>query len=167
MVGHWAAQTLHWRGATVIFAGKHDERLALFGGKRGRHLVNVTKEPLGDAVEELAPRGLHLLVDTVGVLQTVRDCLPFMRQDGHIVSAGFNRTDSLLDVQKLRFGEQTFYSPSGWQKKRMDEALALIAAGYLDTASLITHRFPVDEAARAWRLILDRTEPVLGVILTW
>ncbi|MCP4644257.1 MAG: hypothetical protein GY851_27690, partial [bacterium] len=68
---------------------------------------------------------------------------------------------------RLRFGELTFYAPSGWQQRRMDETLAFIASGQLDTLGLITHRFPVEQAADAWKLIEERTEPVLGVVLTW
>ncbi len=167
MVGHWAAQTLHWRGASVILAGKHDERLAFFPSGQRRHHINIAKEDLVAKGRELAPEGVKVLVDTVGSLPTIMQCHQLMAHNGHIVSAGFNGTDSMLDVQKLRFGELAFHAPSGWQQQRMDETLALIASGHLDTESLITHRFPVDQAPEAWKLICERKETVLGVLLTW
>jgi len=167
LVGHWAAQTLHHRGANVILAGRHDDRLALFAGDERRQRVNTRQQDLVSAVSKRAPEGLQVLVDTVGSLSTVLACHPLMRHDGHIVSAGFNGADSLIDIQKLRFGELTLHSPSGWQQQRMDKTLELIAAGHLETEKLITHRFPVERAADAWKLILERTEPVLGVLLTW
>ena len=58
-------------------------------------------------------------------------------------------------------------------------SLALIASGHLETEPLITHSFPVERAADAWKLIQERTEPAeegaslrsdapfLGVLLTW
>ena len=49
----------------------------------------------------------------------------------------------------------------------MDETLRMIAGGYLETLPLITHHFPVAQAADAWKLIESKTEPVLGVILDW
>ena len=49
----------------------------------------------------------------------------------------------------------------------MDQTLHLITAGYLQTLPLITHSFPVAEAAKAWALIESKSEPVLGVILEW
>ena len=167
MVGHWAAQTLHWRGATTILAGKHDERLAFFPAGKRRHHINIAKEDIVARAREIAPHGITVLVDTVGSIPTVLQCHPLMCHNGHIISAGFNGTESMLDIQKLRFGELSLHSPSGWKQQRMDETLALIASGHLDTASLITHRFPVDQAPEAWQLILDRTETVLGVVLTW
>lgn len=167
MVGQWAAQTLHWRGANVILAGKHDDRLAFFIGKDRRYTVNTTKKDLLDAVRALTPEGVHILIDTVGPVANILRCHPLMRYNGHIVSAGFNGADSMLDIQRLRFGELTLHSPSGWEKKRMDDTLDLVVRGALETEFLITHRFPVGRAADAWRLIIERTEPVLGVLLTW
>ena len=167
LVGHWAAQTLHWRGAHTILAGKHSDRLALFGLRPGRAIVNITQEDLVGAVRALAPSGVDVLVDTVGSIPTILECHELMRCNGHIVSAGFNGANSLLDIQKLRFGELTLHSPSGWEKRRMDETLALVVNGHLETEPLITHRFPAERAADAWKLILDRAEPFLGVVLTW
>jgi threonine dehydrogenase-like Zn-dependent dehydrogenase len=167
MVGQWAAQTLHWRGADVLLAGKHDDRLAFFGESGRRRCVNVSSGDFAGIVRERATSGIDILIDTVGSLPTILACHPLMRPNGHIVSAGFNGTDSLLDIQKLRFGELTLHSPSGWEKRRMDDTLQLIADGALETERLITHRFPVERASEAWKLILDRPKPVLGVLLTW
>lgn len=167
MVGHWSAQTLHWRGATVILAGKHADRLARFPQGSRRHHINMAACDFGAQIKRLAPGGLAVMVDTPGSIEAIRQCMPLMRHDGHIVSAGFHGTNSLFDIQQFRFGELTFYSPSGWQQRRMDETLALIASGHLDTLGLITHRFPVERAADAWDLILTKKEPVLGVILEW
>ncbi|MBN2310514.1 MAG: zinc-binding dehydrogenase [Candidatus Hydrogenedentes bacterium] len=167
LVGQWAAQTLHWRGASVILAGRHDDRLAFFPEGERRYPLNTTKSDLVSGVRAVAPSGVSVLVDTVGSIPTILECHPLMRHNGHIVSAGFNGLDSMLDVQKLRFGELSWHAPSGWQQRRMDETLALIASGHLKTEELITHRFPAERAAEAWKLIVERPEPVLGVLLEW
>jgi predicted dehydrogenase/threonine dehydrogenase-like Zn-dependent dehydrogenase len=56
-----------------------------------------------------------------------------------------------------------------WTENRNIEAfLDLIAADRIDVASLITHRFAIDEATRAYQLIAGETEqPYLGVLLTY
>ncbi len=167
MVGHWAAQTLQWRGAEVMLAGKHDERLALFPESHRGKRLNIRKSALEDAVKAWAPEGVQVLVDTVGSMESILAYWPLCRHNGHIVSAGFYGSNSVMDVQLLRFRELTFHAPSGWQQQRMDDTLALIATGHLQTEPLITHHFPVARAADAWDLIVKRTEPVLGVILDW
>ncbi|MBI5091712.1 MAG: zinc-binding alcohol dehydrogenase [Candidatus Hydrogenedentes bacterium] len=167
LVGHWTAQTLHQRGANVILAGRHADRLALFRDSPGRRCVNAATEDLAAAVRRLAPEGVHILVDTVGSIATIRELFPLLTHNSHIVSTGFHGADCLMDIQLLRFKECTLHSPSGWEKRRMDETLDWIAAGHLEVESLITHRFPVEKAAEAWELILDKSEPSLGVLLTW
>lgn len=167
LVGHWAAQTLAWRGADVVLAGRHDDRLARFAIGPGRHTVNATTSPWLDAVRQLAPDGVQIAVDTVGSVPALCDIMPLMKREGHFVSAGFYGTEDLLELQPLRGWELSVDLVSGWTASRMDETLALVANGTLQTLPLITHRFPVSQATDAWDLIESKSEPVLGVVLEW
>lgn len=167
LVGQWTAQTLVWRGARVLLAGRRHNRLALFAQGLGRHRVDTTTTDLAEAVKHTFPEGPHILVDTVGSVSTLRDLLPLIRRDGHIVSTGFHGTESMFDLQLLRLRECSVHSPSGWQSKRMDETRALIAVGHLQVEPLITHTFPVEAAATAWNLIMEKDASVLGVLLKW
>ncbi len=56
-----------------------------------------------------------------------------------------------------------------WTETRnMETFLRFVADRKLDLDSLVTHRFSIDEAARAYDLILGRAnEPFLGVLLTY
>lgn len=56
-----------------------------------------------------------------------------------------------------------------WTENRNIEAfLDLVAAKRIDVGSLITHRFAIDEAARAYELIAGETQqPYLGVVLRY
>jgi 3-hydroxyethyl bacteriochlorophyllide a dehydrogenase len=169
LVGHWAAQTLAWQGAEVIMLGRHEFRLGRLGIEGATTINQNATNPI-DALRRRfsdASDGIDILVDTVGDIQTVNDCLPLMASGGHIATAGFYGTEGMIDIQKLRYGEQTLHSPSGWKRERMDQTLKLIASGDLETNSLISHRFPARKAAAAWDLILNRREEFLGVVLEW
>jgi polar amino acid transport system substrate-binding protein len=56
-----------------------------------------------------------------------------------------------------------------WTEGRNLEAfLDLVAAGAVKTAPLVTHRFPVEEGERAYRLISgDAGEPYLGILINY
>lgn len=167
MVGHWAAQTLSLLGVRVMMLGRHADRLAKFPPAPTHFKVHEKEEDWPTVLAACFPEGLHILVDTVGSVTHLQAVLPFMVKHGQIVSAGFHGTDDRISLQDLRQRELSVHSVSGWTRERMDQTLRLIATGQLQTLPLITHRFPVQQAADAWNLIATRSEPVLGVILDW
>ncbi len=167
MVGLWTAQTLACRGSEVFLVGRHDERLRLFAHRPHSHTLNERKSDWKAYLTGHCPGKLQVAVDTVGRIDLLESVFPFMRRFGHIVSAGFYGTADRLSLQLPRYGELTIDLVGGWRRNRMDETLQMIAAGNLETLSLITHHFPVSRAADAWKLIESKSEPVLGVILDW
>jgi predicted dehydrogenase len=55
-----------------------------------------------------------------------------------------------------------------WTENRNMEAfLDLVAAGGVKPEVLTTHRFPIEQATDAMQLVLEGTEPYLGVVLTY
>ncbi len=55
-----------------------------------------------------------------------------------------------------------------WTERRNLEAfLDLIAQGRMQVQPLITHRFPIQDALKAYELILENREPYIGVILSY
>ena len=57
-----------------------------------------------------------------------------------------------------------------WTEQRnMAEFLRLVGAGRIDLAPVITHTFPIDQAAEAYRLVIDNpdNETFLGVLLEY
>ncbi|QHW30890.1 zinc-binding dehydrogenase [Paenibacillus rhizovicinus] len=166
LVGQWAAQTLHARGAAVCMLGRREDRLRLAeAGGYARPLHTRAVDP----AEELRSAGVSIgiVVDTVGSLETFRALQPLMKHDSHLVSAGYLGERGGIDIQTLREQEITLHTPSGWTTPRMDETIRGIAEGWLKTEPLITHRFPASEAAAAWQLITAKGSPCLGVILEW
>jgi 3-hydroxyethyl bacteriochlorophyllide a dehydrogenase len=163
LLGHWTAQTLLHRGAQVVMLGRHASRLAYLD-HRGQG-IDMTNSSINEVLSSREP--VSAVIDTVGSMQTVEQIVPYMGRDSHWVSAGFLGTTGIVDIQKLRLKEMTLHSPSGWTKPRMNETLKGLHDGWLRTESLITHRFPVEQADIAWQTILCQKQTCLGVILDW
>lgn len=167
LVGQWAGQALKQRGARVIMTGRHEYRLDMF--RRGDWGETVlVKEGVGvGEVGEVLKDPVDVLVDTVGDIGFYDEWLPSIQHGGTIVSAGFYGTADLLPIQRYRFKEVSFDLVAGITRERVDETLRWICDRRLDTLGLITHRFPAAEASKAWSLIANKSEPVLGVVLDW
>lgn len=55
-----------------------------------------------------------------------------------------------------------------WTEGRNQQAvLDLLGSGRLEVSDLITHRFPIASATSAYELIENRSEPYLGIVLTY
>ena len=55
-----------------------------------------------------------------------------------------------------------------WTEKRNMEAFqALVHSGRIDLAYLTTHEFPLEEALKAYDMIVNRSEPFLGIVLKY
>lgn len=167
LVANWTAQTLLHRGARVLVLGRHDDRLRWMPEETTQVNTKNGDASPEDAVREFAPGGAAVIVDTVGDMDSVLALFPLLGYESHIVSAGFYGVHGAIDIQKLRAKEITLHAPAGWTKERMDETLRGVSEGWLQTGRLITHRFPVERAAEAWRMIAERKEPCLGVVLDW
>jgi threonine dehydrogenase-like Zn-dependent dehydrogenase len=90
-----------------------------------------------------------------------------MAHGGTVVSAGFYGTADKIELQRYRFRELAFDLVAGLTRERLDATMEWIRTGRLETSRLITHRFPVAQAAEAWTLIESKREHVLGVVLDW
>jgi 2-desacetyl-2-hydroxyethyl bacteriochlorophyllide A dehydrogenase len=166
LVGHWTAQTLRHRGARVAIVGRHEERLQKFK-TQGGDLCLVQADDTVCQLRDWAPKGVEVVVDTVGSIASLEAMMELVQPGKHLVSAGFYGTQGAIDIQQMRARELTLHAPAGWARERMDDTLRLLAAGALETEPLITHRFPIQECSAAYDLILQRREPVLGVVFDW
>jgi 2-desacetyl-2-hydroxyethyl bacteriochlorophyllide A dehydrogenase len=167
LVGQWTAQTLVHRQAQTAVAGRHGDRLDRLPPAVERLTPPTNSTELAAKAKALFPAGLDAIVDTVGDMGAVHSLLPLIKRNGHLVSAGFLGEAGHIDIQQLRRRETTLHAPSGWHPDRMALTLEGIRNGWLQTESLITHRFPVSRVSEAWDMIMRRSEPFLGVVLDW
>lgn len=120
--------------------------------------------PMGLAVDAVRKKGRIVLVGVVG-LQLERK--PFYLKECEFVvscSYGPGRYDPLYEEKGID------YPPAyvRWTEQRnMQAVLDLMAAGGLDVAPLVSHRFPIERAEAAYELIEQGSEPYLGILLQY
>ena len=169
LVGQWAGQALASQGAKVVMVGRHADRLAKF--QRHGSIVRSGKDRGVADVQALKLGPIQVLVETTGDAALLDTYRPLMASSGHMVIAGFYPQMGAVDLQdmlqRFRNHEITFDLVSGGSRERISETLKWVADGRLDTLGVLTHRFPVEDAAKAWKLIESKSEPVLGVVLDW
>lgn len=164
LVGLWAAQTLQSRGMRVRLIGRHAHRLAKL--KPGKH-DQIDHLQSGRRVVDLGGEDPASVIDTIGDIDMLHAMTGRIRHGGDIVCAGFYPAADELHIRAIRARELTVHTPAGWASDRLRQTRDAIQAGVLDTESMITHQFPVEQAAEAYRVAADRSSQALGVILKW
>jgi len=191
VIGLLTVQLLRAQGCRVLAMDFDAARLAI-ARQLGAETVDLSsgEDPLALAATFSRERGVDAVIITAAtksnepVSQAARMC----RKRGRIVLVGVSGLElSRADFyeKELTFQVSCSYGPGRydpayedggqdcpvgfvrWTEQRNFEAvLDLMADGRLNVAPLISHRFPIEQAERAYDLITGR-EPSMGVILQY
>jgi NADPH:quinone reductase len=150
-------------GATVIAAASSEEKLAAAQAKGADHLVHYAREPFRDAVKRITDgRGADVVFDPVGgeVFENSLRCIAFGARIlviGFTGGIGLARTNLLLikgaSVLGVRAGEAARKNPA-LAEERLTTLLAWAAGGHVRPH--ISHRIPLEDCAKAMRLLIER-----------
>jgi predicted dehydrogenase/threonine dehydrogenase-like Zn-dependent dehydrogenase len=158
-------------GAEVVDLGKGEDPLAkaeVFSRGRGVDAVIVTaatksSEPMHQAAQMCRKRGRIVLVGVTG-LELSRDDF-FKKELTFQVSASYG--PGRYDPNYEDKGQDYPFAFVRWTAQRNFEAvLDMMADGRLNVRSLITHRFAVNDAERAYEVV-GGSEPSLGILLEY
>ena len=150
-------------GATVIAAASSEEKLAVARARGADHLVLYGREPFRDAVKRITDgRGADVVFDPVGgeIFENSMRCIAWGARIlviGFTGGIGLARTNLLLikgaSVLGVRAGEAVRRNPA-LGEERMRALYAWAEAGKVRPN--ISHRLPLEDYARAMRLLVDR-----------
>ena len=165
-IGLVTLQAAKARGATQIIATDVQQpRLELAAKLGATDTINARDGDAVERVRELSGGGVDVALETAGTVATVQQACAMVRMGGVVTLIGMpgelEFTMPVLDIicreYDLRgvFRYCNCYPP----------ALALLGAGRVDVKSLITHRFPLEQAKAAIDFAKDRKEVAVKVMV--
>ncbi|MGY3549812.1 NADPH2:quinone reductase [Bradyrhizobium sp. USDA 4472] len=162
-VGLAAVEIGKMLGANVIATASSDEKLAVAKSRGADHLVRYDREPFRDAVKRITDgRGADVVFDPVGgeVFENSMRCIAWgarLLVIGFTGGIGSAKTNLLLikgaSVLGVRAGEAVRKNPA-LGEIRLKALLTWAEEGRLRPN--ISHRLPLQDCAKAMRLLLDR-----------
>jgi predicted dehydrogenase/threonine dehydrogenase-like Zn-dependent dehydrogenase len=156
--------------ASTSIASEFRDLCAAHSRHRGVDAVLITADtpsstPVNLAAEIARDRGVVVAVGTVGM--AIERKLYYEKELEFRISRSYGpgRYDTAYEQKGLDY-------PLGYvrwtEARNMEAFLELIAGGQLQLRPLITHRFPVEQAHRAYELITGNSkESFLGVLITY
>ena len=150
-------------GATVIAAASSQEKLAVAQARGADHLVLYGTEPFRDAVKRITEgRGVDVVFDPVGgeIFENSLRCIAWgarLLVIGFTGGIGLARTNLVLmkgaSVLGVRAGEAVRRDPA-LGEVRLTALVAWAEAGRIRPN--VSHRVPLEDYAKAMRLLIDR-----------
>ncbi len=167
LVGQWAAQTFRARGCYVILCGRRPKRLHIAAQVSADEVVNDHEQSIEQIVAERFG-AVDVVDEAVGLIDNVELAFRLLRNDGHLVFNGYHpEGEHLMNIQWMHDKEITCHGMAGWTMERLAGTLRLIEQGRLKVRELITHEFAGAEADKAYRMMWDKTDDFLGILLKW
>ena len=162
-VGLAAVEMGKMLGATVIAAASSEDKLAVAQAKGADHLVLYGREPFRDAVKRITDgRGADVVFDPVGgeIFENSLRCIAWGARIlviGFTGGIGLARTNLLLikgaSVLGVRAGEAARKNPA------LGEVRLKALTEWAEVGKIrpnVSHRLPLENYARAMRLLIDR-----------
>ncbi|WP_133716799.1 bi-domain-containing oxidoreductase [Methylocaldum gracile] len=189
LLGQLTVQLLLANGCTVIGSDPDSYKLEL---ARESGAIAVLPEQLEEAAESLSKgQGVDASIITASAKDNgpVRAAAAVCRKRGRVIVVGavsMNLPREPFYLKEIDLRLSTSYGPGRhdrvyeekgvdypyayvrWTERRNMEAfLDLVQKRNLDLKRLTTHRFPIDRATDAYTLIMEETEPYLGIVLDY
>ena len=166
-VGLTTVQALKALGAgRVILVGTRASRLEL--GKRlgADHVINAAlADPVPAILELTTGAGADVTIECSGGLGVPQQCAEVTKRGGKIVVVAFYPDKVTFDLSAVVRKDISIFTSRGEGGNNVKRAVALAAAGKLRGAEMITHRFPLEEIAEAFRVVRERDGDPVKVVL--
>ena len=162
-VGLAAVEMGKMLGATVIATASSDEKLEIARARGADHLIRYDREPFRDAVKRITDgQGADVVFDPVGgeVFENSMRCINW---GARLLIVGFTGGIGLAKTNLLMIKGASVLGVRAGEAVRKDPALGKVRlAALLEWAEAgkirpnISHRLPLEDYARAMRLLIDR-----------
>lgn len=143
----------------IIVTNRGAERRALAESYGATHTIDPTGVNMADAVREITGgKGVDLSVLAIGVPELLQDALMCTKNLGRVSAfAGFPKgSTASIDANLIHYNEISVYGASNSGPFHHQRAVRLIESGKVDTASLVTHEFGLDQIHDALDVVANK-----------
>ena len=166
-IGNLVAQFCKARGAKrVLITDVSDLRLAKARECGIEHTLNVTKQPLGEAVKELfGKEGYQVGFEVAGVESSIRSLMATVEKGSDIVVVAVFAKDPALSMFHLGEHELRLVGSMMYRHEDYITAIDYVSRGIVNLKPLISNRFAFEEYDNAYKFIDSHRETSMKVIV--
>jgi 2-desacetyl-2-hydroxyethyl bacteriochlorophyllide A dehydrogenase len=153
-----------WGCGPILAIDRLPSRLKICEGLGADVVVNNTEDSAIERGAALCPDGFDVVMDMVGRRETLSDAAALARRGGTIVPVALPHQAIQFDFEPVYRKELRIVS-SRLYNGDFDTALAMIESGEANPKPIITHHFALEEAGRAFALLVQHPEQAIKIII--
>jgi 2-desacetyl-2-hydroxyethyl bacteriochlorophyllide A dehydrogenase len=162
-VGILAADAARSLGASRVIVAARGARLGVVE-EFGYEVFDTNARGGVDRFREMVPGGADVVLDAAGTPQTVPMALDMLARGGRCSTVGIPTEDVSMSLAALVLDELELVG-SRAVAGEMQATLDLIADNRIRAGKIITHRFPLEEFARALEVTDQRIDGAMKVVI--
>lgn len=149
----------------VVMAGTRDFRLEMAKNFGGDAAVNVRREDPVEAILKQYPDGVDAVFESSGTAKALESAFSVIKSNGSIVVFGIIAEKiKEFDPSFLYYKEPIIYGSKG-ASGAYGGAIALLEEKKLKILPMITHRFGLEDTAKAFRVFSDKISDALRIVI--
>lgn len=166
-IGNLVAQFCLARGAAkVLITDVSDLRLAKARECGIPYTLNVTKQPLKEAVKEIfGEEGFQVGFEVAGVESSIRSLMECMEKGSDLVVVAVFAKDPALSMFYLGEHELRLIGSMMYRHEDYQTAIDFVNRGIIHLEPLISNRFPFEQYDEAYQYIDSHRETTMKVII--
>jgi L-iditol 2-dehydrogenase len=151
----------------IILVGTRASRLEMGRRFGADHVINAREcDPVAAIQELTGGAGVDLAIECSGAIETPQQCAQVTKRGGKILVVAFYPQPVTLDLSAVVRSDITIYTTRGEGGNNVKRAVSLAAQGRMRGADLVTHAFPLEAIAEAFRVMRERVGDPLKIVIT-
>lgn len=168
-IGLLAVATAKLAGASrIVVADRIQHRLDIARKLGADEAVNIERASVRDAVFDLTGgKGAHVVFEGAGKAESINNAIASARRGGRVVIIGIPSEHRVaVDLWQAMHSELSIYVQKRSNGNDRD-ALDILRRGEIDAGLLITHRFSLEDGARAFQTVAEYADGVGKALVEW
>lgn len=166
-IGLMTVQACKLMGASrVALIGTRASRLEVGRTLGADRVVNSRDDdPVRATLELTDGQGVDVAIEASGGMDTPQQCVESVKRGGKVIFLAYYPDQVTFDLSSVVRKDVTMYTARGEGGNNIKRAVALAADGRLRGEELVTHQYPLDDIAEAFRIVRERDGDPLKVVI--
>ena len=166
-IGNLTAQTAKALGAkSILITDVSDFRLEIAKKVGIDYTINPIKQDLSEEiVKAFGPDRADLIIECVGINQTIDDAIANARKGTDIIIVGVFGDKPVVDLSTVQDRELRLIGMLMYQTKEYLKAIELIHSGRVQLEPLMTKHFKFEDYDKAYQYIKEKKDKVMKIFI--